>query len=120
MNIEAVVVAIPINPSLLTNKSEPVAELIFNAGVIPKAFETFTERTAEGEVEAIPTLPLVPINIVEVPTAVSVPLKYATCPVVPVKLAPVEQTPLAAVHNLLPFIVVEARSFINAVPETVR
>jgi len=48
---------------------------MFKAGVIPVAFETLTLKTAEGLVEAIPTLPLVSINIVEVPTAVSVPLK---------------------------------------------
>ena len=44
---------------------------MFKAGVVPKALETLTERTAEGEVEAIPTLPLLSIvNLVLVPTAV--------------------------------------------------
>ena len=49
--------------------------MIFNAAVFPVALETLTERIAEGEVEAIPTLPEVERNIVEVPTAVLVPLK---------------------------------------------
>ena len=75
VNNETDVVPTPINPSLLTNKSEEVAEVILKAGVTPVALETFTERTAEGEVEAMPTFPAVEINNVEVPTAVFVPLK---------------------------------------------
>ena len=49
----------PTIPSLLTNNSELVAELIFNAAVVPVALETLTDRTAEGEEEAIPIYPLV-------------------------------------------------------------
>ena len=51
------VVPMPTLPSLLTNKSELVAEVMFKAEVTPVALETFTERTADGEVEAMPILP---------------------------------------------------------------
>ena len=53
--LPGVVVPIPTIPSLLTNNSELVAELIFNAAVVPVALLTLTDRTAEGEEEAIPT-----------------------------------------------------------------
>ena len=65
----------PTLPSLLTKSNEEVAELMFNAGAKPVALETLTERTADGEVEAMPTLPAVERNIVEVAKAVLVPLK---------------------------------------------
>ncbi len=60
------VVPMPTLPSLLTNNKDDVADVIFKAGVFPVALETLMERTAEGEVEAIPTLPAVEINKVEV------------------------------------------------------
>ncbi len=71
VNKEVVVVPIPIKPSLLTKRSEEVAELILKAGVTPLAFETLTDKTAEGEEEAMPTLPFPSIvNLVLVPSAV--------------------------------------------------
>ena len=56
-----------------------------------------------GVVVPMPTLLFVARKIVDVPTAVFVPLKYAVCPVVPVKLP--AQMPLAEVQILYPFIV---------------
>ena len=52
-----VVVPMPTSPAEFANRIEPVALVIFNAGIGPAALETFTDRTAEGEVEAMPTLP---------------------------------------------------------------
>ena len=49
-----VVVPIPTFPSLLTNKRELVAELIFKAAVVPVALETLTAKTAMGELEPTP------------------------------------------------------------------
>lgn len=51
-------IPIPTKPSDLTYSKEVVAEDILKALVTPLVLETFTERTAEGVVEAIPTLPL--------------------------------------------------------------
>ena len=51
-----------------------------------------------GVVVPIPTWLAVLMKIVEVPVIVFVPEKYATCPVVPVKLEAVRQTPLIAKH----------------------
>ena len=53
--LPGVVVPIPTFPSLLTKKSEEVADVMFKAGVFPVALETLTLKTAEGEVEAMPT-----------------------------------------------------------------
>ena len=57
-----------------------------------------TERFANGLVEPMPTKPAVEINIDDVPTAVLVPLKYASWPVVPVSEAPLvaRQVPFTA------------------------
>ena len=49
-----VVVPMPTIPSLLTNNSELVAELIFKAAVVPVALETLTAKTAMGELEPTP------------------------------------------------------------------
>ena len=59
-------VPMPTLPSLRTKNNEEVAEVILKAGVTPVALETLTERTADGDVEAMPTLPEVARNIVEV------------------------------------------------------
>ncbi len=64
--LPGVVVPMPILPSLLTNNNEEVADVMFNAGVLPVALETLTERTAEREVEAMPTLPVASILILSV------------------------------------------------------
>lgn len=50
-------VPIPTPPTLLTYNNEVVAEVMLRAGMGPAALETLTERIAEGEVEAMPTLP---------------------------------------------------------------
>ena len=76
---------------------------MFNTGVERPLPEVLMENRALGEVEAMPTKPFVPINNVEVPTALFVPLKYANCPVVPDKLP--AQIPLAEVQSSYPFIV---------------
>ena len=43
------------------------------------------DNLPHGEVEAIPTFPLVAEKIVEVPTSAPVAMKYAVCPTVPAK-----------------------------------
>ena len=50
-------VPMPTKPSLLTYRREVVALVMLKALVTPSEFETFTERTALGVVEAIPSLP---------------------------------------------------------------
>src|ERR1043166_2120553 len=59
-------------------------ELLFITLTFRSEDEAKSVRLFVGVVVPIPTLPEVAIKSVEVPTAVLVPEKYATCPVVPV------------------------------------
>jgi len=61
--------------TVVVAKSEVEVEIAKRFSVPPAA--PAREKFAKGEVVPMPTLPAVVINIVEVPTAVLVPLKYA-------------------------------------------
>jgi hypothetical protein len=72
----------------------PVVELAVRL-IAESPFALNMSRTDKGEVVPIPTLPAVLIEIVEVPTAVFVPLKYVTWPVDPeTELPPTHVPPI--------------------------
>lgn len=111
--------------------SVPVA-MIFDPVRLPVKYPLpTTEKLVNGEVVEIPMLPLVEMKREEVPIALFVPEKYATCPVVPEsrndvefvrQLPPIEKHPVArlippvvekvdvAVEKLIPFVSPTERS----------
>lgn len=88
-------VPIPILPLLFTINCVPVELPIEKLG--EPEYE-LRDSCANGVEEAMPTFDVVSVKIVDVPTAVFVPEKYAFWPVVPVRVLPLvlKHVPLIA------------------------